>query len=458
MIDVSGLIKAKFQSDSTIKRYSLQFPQVTNTSTGEVEKPEKIISATGIKSESVTLTEPLCSEEQLKFGCNEAATFECEVEFEDESLTGRVFNVFLLLGDPDNENVDIFEVGRYYVDEEEIQSDRRTKSITAYDGNYIFNSLDVSTWAWELEMPMTVKQLRDSLFSYIGNVEQVERTLPNDSITLTKNPFAGERDISFETVITGLCEWNACFGHINRQGKFDYIRLKTMDIDETYPAKDLFPGQDVFPNSIRSKNYYISPSLIKSDITWQNYKCKTVDTIQIRNKSGAAILEYHIPEKTTYSNIYVIMSNWMTEAMDSGTLPTAVLNFANAIKDITYTPCDANIKMDLSLEVGDAITLTGTDGTRIPTYIFNRVATGDVSAFDEIEATGYEEWVNDPPDNDGALDGVIDDVNDLNDRLTDVESKQASGEGQITILSVKQLPASPQRNVLYLVQGQVYVQ
>ena len=164
MIPVSAKIKAAFHSDSMIKTYYLHFPEVVNPTTQQVEKKEKILTSINIKSDSITLTEPMCSEEQLKFGCTEAATFECEVEFEAESLVGRTFNVFLMLGDYD-EPQDIFTVGRYYVDSEEISGDRRTKTITAYDGIYILNKLDVTYWVYQQNFPMTVKQLRESLFA-----------------------------------------------------------------------------------------------------------------------------------------------------------------------------------------------------------------------------------------------------------------------------------------------------
>ena len=456
MIPVDGKIKAAFQSDSMPKYYKLQFTEVEDPETHEVLVPEKVIESNKIKSDSISLTEPMCSEEQLHYGCNEAATFECEVEYDTESLVGRLFNVYLQLGDY-SEPEDIFTVGRYLVDGEELSSDRRTKKITAYDINYILNLYDVTYWLYSLEFPMTIKQIRDSLFDYLGGFTQVEKILPNDHIVLYENPLYGELDITFEKIIKGILEWNGVFGHINRNGSFDYISLTPTDNTETRPSKDTFPAHYLHPKSIKGRNYYINPHLIKSDITWQNYKCRAVDIVQVRDKAGNAIAEYHLPLKNTYTNIYVIKENWITDGLDEQNLQEAVINFANAIQDISYTPCDANLKMDLSLEVGDAITLTGTDGTRIPTYIFTRTMTGTTSAFDAIEATGYEEWINDPPSNDGAVDEIMDELVDLNDRLTDVESKQASGEGSIRIESVPQLPSSPKKNVLYLVQGSVYV-
>jgi formylmethanofuran dehydrogenase subunit D len=77
----------------------------------------------------------------------------------------------------------------------------------------------------------------------------------------------------------------------------------------------LYPGSDTFPKSIKGKNYFIDPHLIVSDIQWNNYMCKTIDTVQVRNQAGSVMLEYHLNEKTTYTNIYVIQNNWIVNAI-----------------------------------------------------------------------------------------------------------------------------------------------
>lgn len=471
MIDVSTEIKAAFQSDSVLKHYHLEFPknetkptitiegEENSNPTGfidyeeEEEKSEHFYNQ-DIKNESITITESICSEEQLKFGCCEASMFEVEMFYDPKKVTGKIFNVYLQLGDyslPDQ----IFKVGRYIVDSEEVSNNEKTRKITAYDVMYVLKLLNVAYWYYmNITFPITIKDLRDSLLEYV-NLEQVERTLINDDAVLEYDPLYGETDISFETIMTGICEVNACFGHINREGKFDYVTLTAPDQEETYPSKETFPSRETFPQSIRSKNYYIKPQLIKSDIEWQNYMCKPVDIVQVRSRNGSVLLEYHDESKETYTNIYVIQNNWITDAFTNETLQTVTKNFYDAIAKVTYTPCDANIKMDLSLEVGDAITLTSTDKTRIPTYIFKRTMTGIHSAFDEIEATGYEEWVNDPPSTDGMYSELMDGLNELTDRVDNME--QQIDDSALSIVSVEKLPEAPKKNVLYLIQGRIGV-
>lgn len=448
MIPVNAKTKLAFKTDSLRKSYHLEFPAVSG-------RRAKTIGKNQIVGESATLTEPMCSEEQLKFGRCEACTFEIETEYEAESLQGRIFNAYLILGEEEDGDDPIpFTVGRYIVDNEEVGDGRLTKTITAYDVMYILLMLDIKSFIYSVEFPISIKNFRNQLFSYIGQ-EQADKDLINDNLVMVNNPFIGQEDIDMETVITGLCEINACFGHINREGKFDYISLTPVDNSELYPSANTFPSRNLYPKSIKGKNYYIDPSLIQSDISWQNYKCKSADAVQIRNSAGSVIYDYYLPGKTSYTNVYVIQNNWVVDALDSAGVQSMALNFANAISKITYTPCNANVKMDLSLEVGDAITLTGTDGTKIPTFIFSRVASGICSAFDEFEATGYEEWINDPPSTDGAINEVIDDISDLSDRVTALE--QGTTEKALRIESVPSLPTAPEKNVLYLVQGRVNV-
>lgn len=444
MINVSSKIKKAFQNDSMPKYWFVSFPNIDIEMSGF-----NLLTDTELVEDSIKITENLNTEDQLHFGKCEGNIFEFEMQFISFSLVGEIIDVYLILGDYTDEP---FVVGRYIITDEKVSNDRLTKSLTAYDILAVLNEIDVTYWYYtEVSYPTTIKTIRDSLFEYVGQ-EQVETDLVNDSITLSVDPLEGEMDITFNKIITAICEWNAVFGGIGREGKFKYYSLTATDNEETYPAESLYPSSTTFPKSIKGKNYFVEPHLIKDDIQWENYICKPIDIIQVRNSSGIPVLDYNIPNGNNGSNIYVIQSNFITDAMDTNTLLTATRNFAEAVYKITYTPCTANIKMDLSYEVADPVTLTTTDGTRINTFILKRTATGGMSAFDEIEATGNEEYVNEIASGDDSYDEIYDELDDLNDRVSDIET-----DGGISIESVAKLPEAPRKNVLYLIQGNVYV-
>ena len=442
MIEVSDRIKKAFQNDSMPKHYFISFPNIDESA------DFNILTNSEIVEDSFKLTENLNSEDQLHYGRCEGNMLEFEMVYNAFSLVGQVIDVYLVLGDYDYEP---FTIGRYIITEEKMSNDRKTKAITAYDILAVLNEVDVTYWCYNLTYPMTIKAMRDSLMEYVGQ-EQEDVTLINDLVILQSNPFEEHQDIKFSSVMPSICEWNAVYGGIGRDGKFKYYSLTPTDNEELYPSSETYPSSQTYPQSIRSKSYYIDPHLIKDDITWENYYCKPIDIIQVRNGNGVPVLDYTIPN-TTDDNIYVIQNNFIVDVIDDNALIRSIENFARAVYKVYYTPCTANIKMDLSYEVGDPITLTTTDGTRISTFILTRTASGGMSAFDEIEAVGSEEFVNDINTNDdGMYDELQDEIDDLNDRVTDVET-----DGGITIISVTQLPEAPKKNVLYLIQGEVWV-
>ena len=446
MIDVSSRIKKAFQLDSINKEYYIYLPNIDSSSSGF-----NMLTNSEIADDSLQLTENLNSEEQLHYGRCEGNMIEFKMKYTPYSLVGQIIDVYMVLADYVTEP---FVIGRYVVSEEKIENDRLTKTITAYDILSVLNTMDVTYWCYYLTFPMTLKALRDSLMEYVGQ-NQVEKTLINDDLIVQENPWQGDNEISFNKVMSDICEWSAVFGGIDRNGYFNYYSLTPTDNEETYPSETLFPSSKTFPKSIRGKNYYIDPHLIKDDMTWDNYICKPIDIIQVRNSENQAIFEYTIPN-TTDMNIYVIKDNAFADHLSGEDLQKAVIRFAQAVYKVYYTPVKASIKMDLSLEVGDPITLTGSDGTRIPTYILKRTASGGIVAFDEIEATGKEEFENDVSDkasaDSSAYEELADQINDVDDRLTNMED-----DGPITILSVETLPETPKKNVLYLVQGNVYI-
>lgn len=445
MIEVSSRIKRAFQSDSMPKKYYIYFPNIDTSKSGF-----ELLTNSDIVEDSLKLTENLNSEEQLHYGRCEGNLIEFGMSYTPFSLVGQIIDIYLILGDYEYEP---FTVGRYLIDSEKIENDRKTKTVTAYDILSILNEMDVTFWCYNLTFPMTIKQMRDSLLDYIGQ-NQVTKSLINDDIVLKEMPWENANDVKFNTVISAICEWNAVFGGINRNGLFDYYSLTPTDNTETYPSKATYPSSSLYPASIRSKSHFIDPHLIKDDITWENYICKPIDIIHVRNKDNTPIIEYRIPN-TTDSNIYVIQNNFIADVISTEDLQKSVQRFAQAVYKVYYVPVDANVKMDLSYEVGDPITLSSTDGTRIPTFILKRTTSGGMVAFDEIEANGNEEFAFDVANN-GSTDSMFsefqDQLNDLDDRVTDMET-----DGALTILSVEQLPESPKKNVLYLVQGKVWV-
>lgn len=440
MIPVSTRIKAAFRNDSMLKHYKLQF----------VNEEAKDIYNDSITEESMEIIENLCSEEQLHYGRCEACSCEFEMLNLYESLNGCVFDLYLQLGDYDDE---IFTVGRYIIEGETVSNDKKVTGITAYDIMYYLRDLDVTYWYYnELSFPMTLKQIRDSLFEYIGQAQETIELI-NDDIIMQNGPLDGENYVTFATIMESICEVDGVFGHIGRDGEFKYVSLISQEVEETYPGEDTYPSSETFPSSIRSTSYDYGQHLVKYDMWWENYKCKMIDRVQLRNKTGAAVVEYALPGKEEGTNIYVIQNNWCVWEASAADLQKMAKRFAEKVQKVTYTPVEIETKMDLSMEVGDNISFITTDNQRIFTYMLTRDMKGVHSAFDKIVSTGYEEFINSSPNTDGSIVDMQDNISDLDDRVSQIEA----GDGNIRILSVEELPSAPEKNVLYLIQGKVYV-
>lgn len=447
MIDVSSRIKAAFRNDSMMKYYTIHFLY-----DDDVKDEDKIPDITNddMTAESIKLVETLCSEDQLRYGRCESSSLDFEMLNYYESLNGMTFDLYLQLGDYDDE---IFTVGRYRIEGESVSNDKKTTQITAYDNMYFARDLDITDWYYnEISFPMTIKQIRDNLMSYLG-ITQEDTTLICDDITIPAGPLDGENVITFAMIMEPICEVCGVFGHFGRDAKFHYISLDPIDSEQTYPSEETYPGSDLFPKSIKSKYYNYPKDLCHSDMWWENYTCQMIDRVQARDKDGAAVAEYAISGREEGNNIYVIQGNWILYELELSDIQTVIQRFAEKVKMNSYVPCEIDVKMDLSMEVGDGITFTTTTNQLIPTYILQRTMSGIHSAVDSFESLGYEIFVNGSPNTDGAISNLQDQINELSDRVTDIGNQYSN----IRVISTDVLPASPEKNVIYLIQGTVYV-
>ena len=153
-----------FYKDSSPKRWQIL-----------VKEGNVLLDNSKIVSDTLRITENLCSKEDITLGSCEASQLEVQIVNFGTKLIGKTLIVSLFLG-----NIE-FKIGTYKVAEETLEENQRFRSITAYDYLYDINQRNVARWFNTLKFPMTLKQFRDSFFDYIG-VEQEEIELINDDI------------------------------------------------------------------------------------------------------------------------------------------------------------------------------------------------------------------------------------------------------------------------------------
>jgi hypothetical protein len=356
-------IQNLFYDDSVEKQLIIEYP-VSETTLTNAE----------YQTETMTITESICDEQELQFGCCNASTFEIKVLDTIENFKGKKMKVSILLAGQDEP----YQLGEYKVYSDKPTADRLYKDIVAYDAMYDILNAEVSGWYNSLTFPMTLRQFRDSFCAYVG-VEQEEITLINDDMTIEKTIDPGE--LPGKTVIEAICEINGCFGHITRAGKLRYVVLEQM-IEGLYPADDLYPSDDLYladpmGTTEVSRSNYIS-------CQYEDFICQHVDKLQIRqeeNDIGAI--------SGTGNNCYIIEDNFLVYGKSAEDLQSIADNVLSVIGVVWYRPAQVEARGNPCLEVGDGILLHTTRET-IYTYILQRTLKGIQALKDSYTAEGEE--------------------------------------------------------------------
>lgn len=327
-----------------------------------------------IDFESMEIKESLCSESTLRFGCCEVSSFKIRVLNNVIPLKGKELAVSYVLKNGEDTP---FVFGSYKVNSDKPTADRKYRDIVAYDAMHDVISADVASWYNGLTFPMPLKQFRDSFFAHFG-ILQVPVELVNDGMIVEKTIEPDK--LSGKAVITSICELNGCFGHINRDGKFEYKFL--IDITSgLYPADDLYPRNDLYP---RDSNTELISTSRYYKCKYEDYTVHKISKLQMRQEEddiGAIV--------GTGDNCYVIEDNFLVYGKSAADLATIASNTFSIISKVHYRPFEATAKGNPCIEVGDAVILH-TKYAVIETYVLERTLKGIQALNDTYSADGEE--------------------------------------------------------------------
>lgn len=336
------------------------------------------ITNTNICSEEMSLEESLCSDDNLTIGACEAACFKIRIADLNHDFTGEWLDVeqkldtdidgFLLLqgggyllleggGRLQLESIDgTAKYGRFKVFSDKPTNDRRWRDLTCYDAMYDILNAEVIEWYNGLTFPMTMKNFRDSFFTFLGYTQKTQ-TLVNDGFQI-QGGFSNEGSLSGKTIITSICELNGVFGHISRDGQFEYISL---------------PNADTI-----ALDWYMDGTGAYEDYTVQ----KITGIIAKGSDDDVGTLV------GTDDNAYVILNNPLTFGSEgTQSLTTALTNVLNNVKNITYRPFNVNTYGNPMLPLGTNLTVNTRNQT-INSFVMTRVLSGIQSLKDSISAKG----------------------------------------------------------------------
>lgn len=338
-----------------------------------------------INKEEFTLEETLNSGDTLNFGeCNSSkVTF--TVGYYEKSIAGQQISVKTTpAGGAD------FVFGTYKVLSDLPTADKRWRKVEAYDALYEILKKDVTSW-YNTLLPnatssKTLKQFRDSFFSYIG-ITQETVTLINDSMTVTRT--IDPANLTGKTVLNAICQVNGVFGRIGRDGKFQYVSVAVPE-EGLFPSETLYPSDTLYPRAYGFEDNPAAQNGTYLDCKYEEYLTHVIDKVQILNSEN-----YEAGTAGSGSNVFIISDNFLLFDKETAELNTIAANILAKIGGIWYRPCELSCVAEPWLETGDGIRIHTVEGVDVDTIILKRKITGIQALKDSIIADGLENRPND---------------------------------------------------------------
>lgn len=180
-----------------------------------------------IDQNTLTLQESICSESYFIFGgcvCNQI-TFQAHHDqfngTSEEFYPSGKIEVYI---ERKGTKIKIF-TGE--IDSAERKANSLTRNFIAYDYLYKLRNTDIARWyknqTTDKNKKLTQKQFRDKLFEFLG-LEQVSTKLHWDDTYVPDTNNSNEMNVV--NILKDLCLQNDRFGWMNRDGKFEYLKLR----------------------------------------------------------------------------------------------------------------------------------------------------------------------------------------------------------------------------------------
>lgn len=124
-------------------KYSNLFYRDNMDKKAKIEYSGGVMTNKELFQNSEELTESLCSDKELRFGCCEASFFKFKVANIVKPMVGEVVTFSIVVNHHEEEP---FLIGRYKVASDKETADRRYREVVAYDAMYDILNADVATW------------------------------------------------------------------------------------------------------------------------------------------------------------------------------------------------------------------------------------------------------------------------------------------------------------------------
>lgn len=424
MINVTDATKSAYTGDSIHKDLTITFPNRNITFTNS-----------DIVSESQTLVESIESENNLTFkGCI-ASQYKFKVAEIVTDLRGEYVEASIQAGE-----TEVIPVFKGYVESQSnLTKEDIVSEFTCYDALYSIGEKNMKSWFDGLIFPMTVKQFRTALLTNLG-ITQETVTLINDNQSIGADIKNDVDNPSARELLRMVCEVNARFGQMGRNGVFKYKELAPITRG-TYPSTETFPSLETFP-SAENAGVIISPTeMVNGNLNYEPYKNEKITKVLIIKKDGTIG-----GQAGSGTNAFVIKDNPIAYNINMNRAASA---FLAKVSSLNFDPVISLETVGMPwLECGDSM-MAYTRRNTVRAFILNRTFKGIQALRDEFvsDADQYQpeykpstqtqisQNKSEIKDTQTSVTNVDNRVTGVDNRVTGVDNRVTTVQGQVTTIS-----------------------
>lgn len=379
MLNLTDEQKAMFYSSGYYKGYRMVFDDINLTIDNEI-----------IHQESVTITQSICSDEELSLGGCIASSIEFEVsEVMDKDVTGLEFKCYMDVEDTEGNTVLTIPMGVYRVDSAKCVDDKDYKKIIAYDALYDASE-DVSEFYNNIfaeKKEVSYAELRLKILNHFG-IDFVGRNYINDDET-AKKTLSPQGNLTGVMILKCICEANGAFGYIDRNGKF--AEAIAREAAGLFPEEDLYPAEDLYPES-GANVQYVGAETDKAqyiNTKFEEYETMPITCVTIKSSAD----DIGVASSDDESNPYIISSNFLFYGKTQEELKSIGKGIQSVLSGFVYRPNETTLEGLPYMDVGDWYSLVkNRDGVVSP--ILSRTLTGVQGLRDMFSSKGNKVRAN----------------------------------------------------------------
>lgn len=424
MLDITEKCKNAYYMDCIEKDVFVEFPEIG-----------KIYSHDDINTESLELKEAILNGNSLEFvGCI-SNYFKIDIYNVDTDVKGQKMTAYVKDLES-NEKVYLFTG---IVDSAQKDGYSGFKTIKAYDVLYTLSNEDITDWYNDHGKTTLYRLLGELLDKY--NIPLKYSYLVNGNFTAYCGTRKKVSQLSALDLLKQICQINAGFGKINRNGEFQLLYIGEKTVPALFPSKNLFPRKDLYPSKVPySKKTNLPAAKIEAyrKLTYEEYAVEPITKVVIRNNADVKGATYGDGD-----NKYIVQANLFVFNQKAADIQTMARNIYLKVKGISYKPFRSENNGLPWLECGDTVAYDDVDINVSEEYetkfwVFSRTLKGIQAMKDVYEAKGQQfqnEFITDlkaeleslKEKNNSDYDVIDTDLAELRARVDRLEAMAGSG-------------------------------